>query len=778
MNRQAIRLLATAAFLTSGAANAQDKGAQGADDQLATSSEDIIVTARRREESAQSVPISITAFGTEALRERSVRELGDITTLVPGIRFVHQGGGSNMNITLRGLSRAPIGDGPNAVITYFADVPLNFQGSNISSYDLANIQVLKGPQGTLFGRNTIGGAVVVTPQGPTYDLQGYVQGSLGNLDFRDIEGALNIPIVDEKAAVRLAGKLSRRDGYTHNIGIGRDPDDRHQNSFRVSVLLEPTENLSNLTVLDYFRATEAGVANVLWRVVPGGVIRIPQLASFWDCHTANEFNPTPCAGFQPTRDIDDALANQQQVGPRQINASLAPNLFRKIWGISNKTELTFGDITLRNIAGYRNTRSDTDVDIDALPFFPPIIQGSQRFASKQYSNELQILGTALDGRLDFIFGGFYLYEDQGSPAGGRFNIASLGAPWISGFNDRRNKALFAQVGYDLSSLAQGLKLTAGYRYSWDSAKMCTVTSPGSTNNPGVLEDECPDTAGHSFIRFKGKAPTWTLGLDWQATEKVLAYAVTRRGYREGGINAPAFNSPGTAILIPYQTFDPEKLTDIEIGLKAEWNVGGVRGRFNIAAYRAKHSNVQVDLSTAGVVAADDPAAPQFTAIGANYGSRILKGIETELVIRPTRTLTISNNAAYNKTKFGELPPVPIPGLIPPPQAARSPKWATTTAVRWEVPLRPLESDLVLGADYYWQSRFAQQDGILPSYDSTNARLELNRIGGSAVDAAVFVRNVFDQENLIAGSAVLNSLGIYTASYQEPRVYGLEVRMRF
>ncbi|MFA5496501.1 MAG: Plug domain-containing protein, partial [Porticoccaceae bacterium] len=121
--------------------------------------EEVVITATRREQDSQTVPVSVNAFSASMLEERTVRDLGDLTKIAPGIRFVHQGGGGNMNVVMRGLARIPIGTAPNAVINYFADVPLSFQGSNIPTYDLASIQVLKGPQGTLFGSNAMAGAV-------------------------------------------------------------------------------------------------------------------------------------------------------------------------------------------------------------------------------------------------------------------------------------------------------------------------------------------------------------------------------------------------------------------------------------------------------------------------------------------------------------------------------------------------------------------------------------------------------------------------------------------
>lgn len=229
-----------------------------------TQLEEVMVTARRREETSQIVPVSVNAFGSVALEERSIRSLGDLTSVAPGIRFVHQGGSGNMNVVLRGLARIPIGTAPNAVINYFADVPLSFQGSNIPTYDLSSIQVLKGPQGTLFGRNAMAGAVVITPQAPTYELEGYVRGGLGNYDYRrDAEGAIDLPLVDNKVALRVAGKTTRRDGYTENMGVGRDQDDIDQEMYRVSLLIEPTESLTNTTIFDHYESENGGTGAVL-----------------------------------------------------------------------------------------------------------------------------------------------------------------------------------------------------------------------------------------------------------------------------------------------------------------------------------------------------------------------------------------------------------------------------------------------------------------------------------------------------------------------------------
>src|SRR5690606_28238221 len=159
-------LLATSVCLSIVAPAAGVNAQEVSDSELVLSRtiEEIVITARRRDESAQTVPISIGAFGPEELGRRSVESLEDLTRITPGLRFAAEGGAQNTTISLRGLSKIPVGDGAPAVVTYFSDVPLPSTGTNLPTFDLANIQVLKGPQGTLFGRNTIGGAVLVTPE--------------------------------------------------------------------------------------------------------------------------------------------------------------------------------------------------------------------------------------------------------------------------------------------------------------------------------------------------------------------------------------------------------------------------------------------------------------------------------------------------------------------------------------------------------------------------------------------------------------------------------------
>src|SRR5690606_9670603 len=164
------------------------------------------------------------------------------------------GGRENVIYQIRGQSKALSGPSSPAVVSYFAEVPDPTFGSFVPQFDIASVQVLKGPQGTLFGRNTTGGAILYAPQAPTYEWGGYISGIAGDFDKRQIQGAVNLPLVDSKAALRVAGDIDRRDGFTDNIGGGSDIDNVENQSFRVSLLLEPSENLSNTTLFDYYKS--------------------------------------------------------------------------------------------------------------------------------------------------------------------------------------------------------------------------------------------------------------------------------------------------------------------------------------------------------------------------------------------------------------------------------------------------------------------------------------------------------------------------------------------
>src|SRR3546814_2379738 len=220
----------------------------------------------------------------------TIQTVADINTITPGFRAGAEGGKENASISLRGIGQVPLGEASPGVVTYFADIPLPSFGSNIPTFDLSSIQVLKGPQGTLFGRNTLGGAVLISPQAPIYDLGGYMEGTYGRFDYRELQGAINIPIIANHVALRVAGQVRRQDGRTENLNGGPDFDNVHQDSIRASLLVEPTDTIKSTTIFDYFRADERAGGLHLYRQQPGvlgAIFGSPALGDFLDSQIAN-----------------------------------------------------------------------------------------------------------------------------------------------------------------------------------------------------------------------------------------------------------------------------------------------------------------------------------------------------------------------------------------------------------------------------------------------------------------------------------------------------------
>ena len=196
-----------------------------------SSSGDIVVTARRREERLQDVSVSISAFSAASLERSTVQTVSDVKTIAPGFTFSSEGGKDNVALTLRGIGQLPLGEVTPGVVIYLNDTPLPAVGSNVPTYDIGSIQVLKGPQGTLFGRNTLGGAVVIGSQRPSYEFEGYVEGTYGSFDYRELEGAINVPIVADKVAFRAAGQVRRQDPRTIAFDGGPGFDNIKQDAF-------------------------------------------------------------------------------------------------------------------------------------------------------------------------------------------------------------------------------------------------------------------------------------------------------------------------------------------------------------------------------------------------------------------------------------------------------------------------------------------------------------------------------------------------------------------
>ncbi len=756
---------------------------------------DIVVTARRVAESIQSAPVSVTAFSAETLRQSTIRDTQDLLVKTPGIFLAGSGGRLNSNFSIRGQSKALAGNSAPGVVSYFAEVPQPTVGSSVPTYDLSSVQVLKGPQGTLFGRNTTGGAILYYPTAPTYDLGGYALAGVSNYKGRIVEGALNLPIVTDKIALRVAGQYQKRDGYTKNIGVGGDADDLDSRAFRASLLLDPVDGIRNTTIFDFYRSHTVGGGSVLFNVLSG---------------------PSALTATGTLAAAQAQLALQRARGPRVINSDVdAFERARRI-GITNRTEVDVAtDVQLINIFGYRKTKVDYFSSVDGLPTLisdgtgaiprglpVTVVGGRQTSDVQQLTDELQLKGKAFGDKANWLIGGFYLKSKPQGPSGTYIPVFILpgitNAPFNYNFYTEESKALFGNVDYSLDSLVQGLKINAGFRYTWDDISSCVGggTTPNPVVSPGGCRNGDPAILNTSINKTSSKAPTWQIGLDWQASRELFFYIVTRRGYRAGGLNGPTL----AGRLVPFQSFDPEKVTDVEAGVRSDFKLGDVAVRFNASPFVGWYSNVQVPISGLNTQASCSLTAPGGTnpprspdgdcnaandpsggTLLVNAGKTRVAGVDLLGRIQPTRTLSFDAGATLLDLKSRSLT---LPSALTSYLAVQAvpfnlvAKTTITAGARWTLPLPESFATGVLSADYYHSSRVRSSDAILPSYDLVNARFDLNEIAGTQIDAGVYVRNLFNKKYLASANVGSNLLGIGSGFYGAPRIYGVELRVRF
>ncbi|MGE0386821.1 MAG: TonB-dependent receptor [Gammaproteobacteria bacterium] len=518
--------------------------------------EEVMVTARRREEAVTEVPLAVTAFSADQLETKNIQNTADLVKITPGLNISGAGSVVNPFIVIRGASRALAGAGVPGVITYFNEVPMPTYGSLISTQDMDNVQVLKGPQGTLFGRNAVGGAILTYSKKPTYEFEGSALIDYAQYQTARGELVLNVPIVKDMLAVRVNALFSTSDGFTKTLHVGdytvtnapggvgripgarierdRDLDGYDRQGFRVSVLFEPNDRISNLTVIDTFNdegvsnsvaagffsggfpfnrpgATNpnveligSGVADLargnwpvagVWTVAQLGLqlgAPIPPLGALFGCTTSVYCN------------LERWSQVQQQLGLRTqaINTDATDVAQTEIFGVSNTTTFEINDkLSVKNIFGYRTTDSLSNADIDGTPM--PIIDTASRVRLNQLTDELQFSGTAFQDKLDYVVGGFYYRQGpdgDGGFQGLRINVfGGLNHTQSVNYAEQESKSIYGQFDLDVSEwLLEGMKFTAGYRHTWDSTEGCAsfaTFAPGAyfpvgDTAPMVTEDQC------------------------------------------------------------------------------------------------------------------------------------------------------------------------------------------------------------------------------------------------------------------------------------------------
>lgn len=719
------------------------------DEQEVSTLDTVVVTARRREENLQEVPLSVTAYSPEALAERRIADRTDLANFTPSLLSITGGYPKEFAFfALRGQGPA-FGSTPG-VVNYFAEVPnaIGIDGRTGSYYDLASVQVLAGPQGTLFGKNATGGNILFEPARPTNEFEGYVQGELGNFNDRRAEFALNLPIADDRVLLRIAGERGTRDGYTIDVGPnfnGKDYDNLDYSSVRVGLTLRPTERLENYTMVRYYESENNGTGTVLTQFNPalGVSDGFPAVAVFPGLATA--------------------VAEQDARGPRRVAYDLDQYSDTNYWQVINQTNLELSDnLTLKNIISYSEFEQFYGYDYDATiyPIAGQINVDDPNLAPRFLTEELQLQGEAFDDALNFTVGAYYDKQDQHRETAGFFTqypISVFIGPIPASFSTgNESRALFAQGTLDLGQvgLPEGLSLTAGYRYTWEE----TETSFQITGLPA--------TSGTAEFNYG----SYNFTLDYDINESVHVYGTIRDAYKAGGVNGPV--PDGSA----FRTYPPEHLEDIELGLKSQFTVGGASVRANVAAYRGTYTDIQrTTIEQVGTA---------LLNVTRSAAEGRIQGVEFTGAISPIAGLTFTGAYSLIDAEYTKIGGGGAGALLTGAEFPYTPRNKYALGVSWEQSLGEI-GQLDLSANLASQSSFSTAQNILaqvrslPGYETVTLRAALREVAGQPVDVIVFVANATD-ETYASGLADFYNIGGGSVNYTygEPRTYGVQLRYSF
>ena len=809
-----IELIRLALVVTSGL-TAVPALAQEAAEQQTSNPADIIVTARRTEERLQDVPISITVFSQQDLAKRNISNIGDLGTYTPSLSTNSRFGAEKSSFAIRGFTQEA--KTSPSVGVYFADVvglransgTAAGNGAGVGDlFDLQNVQVLKGPQGTLFGRNTTGGAVLLVPHKPVDDFEGYVEGSLGNYDMRRLQGVLNVPVA-ETFFVRAGVDWQKRDGYLKNkSGIGPD---RLANvdyiSARVSVLGELTPNLENNLIVSFTDSHTDGSVNKL-QVCNRDLAKTPAgfLAAL-GCAQVDRQNARG-DGFY---DVENSLPN--------------PRIDTRQWRVINTTTWTASDsLTIKNIVSYGEFREKNAYSVFgdnyalapgvALPLLTigPGVSGVTADQST-FTEELQFQGSVGDGRFKWVAGGYMEISRPLSFASQYVqqllncsDVKGLKCTDLLGFgfgnmtlqqikDSFDDYGLYAQGTYQLTD---SFSLTGGIRYTYDKIRSESDTlvirfpTPGnpvyscqnilrfdSNPDPKVFAPVVVSDPAQCDVKYKTTShrPTWLISAEEKPSDALLLYAKWARGYRAGGINP---------LILGLDTWGPEKVDTYEVGAKNSFR-GALAGYLNVAAFYNDFVNQQL---SANLVPAVSGLNAQQSIV--NAGKSRIWGVEVDASISPLAGLRFDLGYAYLNTKLKKIDIASSSPLyaqiLPNAQTggslSLSPRNRVTLSANYTLPLDSSIGDISFGATYVHtdaQNSVSQQSSPLfrlPKSDLLNLNAGWSSIMGSPIDASFFMTNVTGEKFPIFAAGGYPFFGADGVVTNQPRMFGGRLRYHF
>jgi iron complex outermembrane receptor protein len=761
---------------------------------------DVVVTARRRSESAQRVPIAISVIGGTALAETGTYNVNRLTQLQPTLQF-YSTNPRNSAANIRGLG-APFGltnDGIEQGVGIYVDQVYNSRiaSATFDFTDTDRIEVLRGPQGTLYGKNTTAGAINVYTRAPSFEPEARIELTGGNYDFFQGKASVSGPLVADTVAIRLSTSITTRRGTIDNIRQNEWQNSLDNQSLRARILWQAAPNLDLTLSGDYNRQNPNCCVQYYVRV---GATQRPLNRQYPQLAAAQGYSVPSTDPFDRVTDVDTDLRAKQELG-----------------GLSLLANWDLGGATLTSVSAWRfwHWNPSNDRDFIGLPITTVSANPSQQ---SQVSQELRIASNG-DRALDYVAGAFYFHQTidtQGlqvqGPAASAFllNPTSAGGRNPATLNNltSRNTIAFSNTSAALFGkltwhATDRLSVSPGLRLNYDKKSGLYVSLVTNGTGTALTADQLGVLAPQNY---QPDFDNWNLSGDltvaYDFTPDVHGYATYARSYKSGGINLSGLplNATNTGVDLTTQTVRPEKVNHFELGLKTQFLDRRVTA--NLAAFWTEIDDYQATVNNG-----------QLTVIRgylANAGKVRTRGVELDTAFRPTSRINAYANAAYTDATYVSFPNAPCPPELSggnpalngaTPAAAGQPglsplvcdisgqvlpgisKWALSYGVEYDLPARigDVSGQFYLGYDGSYRSRFSSNPSasaytFVDGYALSNFRLGFKADNNWNVFA--WLRNAFDQDYFEVLATQSGSTGLIVGQPGDPRTYGLTLSKSF
>jgi iron complex outermembrane recepter protein len=776
---------------------------------------DIVVTATRRDSNLQDTPIAVSAIDARLIEQASPRDIGDLAAFVPNFSAATVANFNAASFAMRGV-------GQNTIIVYFEPpvgvlvddfVMPSVQTQLLDTFDIAQVEVLRGPQGTLFGKNTTGGAVTVRTKRPVMNEIGLeARAQYGSYGTTRVQASANVPIIDDILALRLVGGYEKSDGYYRNGACYGPVAGVVPNKFngvegcldnsrlggkdiwnaRAKLLFQPTDTVTALLQYEWIRDRSDSVPSVNENFLyegPGG---------------PGSFITSLLGVAKPNPNTNDPLKNAASTNRFAGLVSMPLGQRVSVDGVYLNLDFDVGFGTITSVSGYRFQRSRLPnsyagataiaADGEALSIF----DANRDDDRKTWQQEVRF-ASDFGGPFDIVAGGFYQKDKTDFCVAQLLGFLDLVGPptpygpWNStpytlcNAQNAQSKAVFAEGTFKFTDT---LTLTGGARYSWDDKvwrgrQQTFIANLGTSVRP-ITINEPLDLSVYNFpdnvlrVEASDRKLTYRGSLGWQATPTIFTYATASRGYKGGGFNdqtgsfAP-FGNDFVAFAQAAQATKPETADSYEVGFKSEFFNNRVR--LNATAFHVKYKNLQKNINVPIVVNGQPNQFTQFQ----NAASATVKGLEIESSALLFQGFTLRGVLGYQDAKYGDYD-APGSGYdLSTAPLDRAPKWQWTIDGTYEVPIG--DHKIVANGSAAYTGRNLSTQAIDTPFGNTylNARTLVNASITLAEQEDNYYlrligRNLTDKRYRIASQ---NVAGLWlNTQFGPPRFFGVEIGAKF